>query len=106
MNKVWWKKCGTRLLWTIQTWIWGKWANLTFKYLKTYIFNLILFFSNFCSWASNSMEDQSNDYERNGPTLSGSSSTADPQLQMLMPMQKMPITQNQVIYCIEKTINL
>jgi hypothetical protein len=47
--------------------------------------------------ASNSMEDQSNDYERNGPTSSRASSTADPQMPMLMPMQKMPITPEPVI---------
>jgi hypothetical protein len=46
------------------------------------------------------MKDQSNDYERNDPTSSGESSTVGPQLTMLMPMQKMPITPKTVIYCI------
>jgi hypothetical protein len=54
-------------------------------------------------WTSNSnyMEDQSNytDSDRNGQTSSsGSSSTADSQVQFLMP--KMPITQKPVIYYI------
>jgi hypothetical protein len=48
------------------------------------------------------MEDQSNDYERNGPTSSGESSTVGPQLTVLMPMQKMPmpITPKKTVICI------
>jgi hypothetical protein len=54
------------------------------------------------------MEDQSqsNDYERNGPTSSGESSTVHPQLTMLMPMQKMPITPNPVIFVLAAYRNL
>jgi hypothetical protein len=42
------------------------------------------------------MDNQSND--KNGPTSSWATSTADPQMPILMPMQKMPITPKPVIF--------
>jgi hypothetical protein len=60
------------------------------------------------SWATSTadpqmpilMPMQKND--KNGPTSSWASSTDDPQMPILMPMQKMPITPKPVIFLIYK----